>query len=190
MPKPVKVSRDGETRAKFRVFICGTVEAVWDEITRTDAPIPAFFNSQMDVRRLAPGAKLAMRSPDGKWTGVVGEILEVEKPRRFAHTFRFTGLDDPECKVLYELEPVDGGVEFTLTISDLPPGTKTAKQMLQGGVMICGTLKRVIETGRPGAGTRMLFGLFKLLAPLTPKRSRSEHWPLEGSSMAAGEVGR
>lgn len=178
MPDKVQVVRQGATHAMFRVVIHGSIEDVWHEITRTDAPIPAFFNSRMDVGRLAPGARLAMRTPDGKYTGVVGTILEVDPPRRFAHTFRFTNLDDPECRVVYDLVEVEDGVEFTLTITEMPAGTKTAKQMLQGGTMIAGTLKRVIETGRPSLGTRVLFGVFALLAPLTPSKCRSEHWPV------------
>lgn len=162
----------------FRVQIDGRIEDVWHEITRTDAPIPAFFNSQMHTRALRPGARLAMRSPDGRYTGVVGEILEVDPPRRFAHTFRFTNFDDPPCKVIYTLEEKRGGVEFTLEIEDLPVGTKTAKQMVQGGKMIVNTLKAVVETGRPSAGTRMLFGVFKLMQPFTPKRCLSENWPV------------
>ena len=164
--------------SKFRVFIRGTVEDVWHEITRTDAPIPAFFNSRMDVAELAPGSKLAMRSANGRYTGVVGEITDFEPPRKFGHTFRFTNLDDPPCRVVYELEPVEGGVQFTLTIHDLPEGTKTANQMQRGGTMIVNTLKSVIETGRPSFGTRFLYGFFRLLEFTTPKRCRSEHWPV------------
>ena len=32
-----------DTQAKFRVEIRGSIEDVWQEITRTDAPIAAFF---------------------------------------------------------------------------------------------------------------------------------------------------
>lgn len=162
----------------FQVFIRGSVEDVWHEITRTDQPIPAFFNSRMDVRALEPGDRLAMRSPDGKYTGVVGEILEVVPLKRFSHTFRFTNYDDPPCKVIYDLEEADGGVKFTLTIEDVPVGTKSAKQMIQGSTMIVNTLKSVIETGKPSFGTRMLFVLFKLMAPFTPKRCLSSAWPV------------
>ena len=80
--------------------------------------------------------------------------------------------------VIYDLEEKDGGVQFTLTIENLPDGTKTAKQMTKGGTLIVNTLKSVIETGKPSFGTRMLFGLFKVLAPLNPKRCRSENWPV------------
>ena len=173
---PAESSSD--TRSKFRVVIRGSIEDVWNEITRTDQPIPAFFNNHMHVASMAPGSKLAMRSPDGKYTGVVGEILELDPPRRFAHTFQFTNLDEPPCRVIYDLEEVPDGVQFTLTVADITVGTKTAKQMNQGGNMIVNTLKSVIETGRPSFGTRMLFVLFKLLAFTSPKRCLSENWPV------------
>lgn len=165
----------------FRVWIQGSIQDVWNEITRTDAPIAAFFNSRMDAPILGPGARIAMRSPDGKYTGVVGEIFEYEPPHRFGHTFRFTNFDDPPCKVLYTLEEKDGGVQFTLSIFDLPEGTKTAKQMVQGGKMIVNTLKSVMETGKPPFGIRMLYVLFKVMQPFTPKRCKSEHWPVNGN---------
>ncbi|MEO1007076.1 MAG: SRPBCC domain-containing protein [Planctomycetota bacterium] len=160
----------------FRTVIRAGIHDVWKEITRTDAPIPAFFNAQMHTPMLEPGSKLAMRTPDGRHTGVVGEILEVVPPTRFAHTFRFTHLDEGECKVVYELREVEGGTEFTLTVVDSTPGTKTHKQMMSGGTMIVGTLKRVMETGKPSLGIRALYLLFRVMPQ--PKRCRSEHWPV------------
>ena len=50
--------------------------------------------------------------------------------------------------------------------------------MTQGGKMIVHTLKSVMETGAPPLHIRLLFTVFKLTAPLTPKRCRSEHWPV------------
>ena len=168
-----------DTQAKFRVEIRGSIEDVWQEITRTDAPIAAFFNSRMEVGRLAAGSRLAMRTPDGKFTGVVGEILDYDPPHRFAHTFQFTQYDDPPCTVIYDLEEAAAGVQFTLTVTNMPAGTKTAKQMRQGGSMIVNTLKAVIETGRPAFGTRVLSGVFKLMAPMTPKKCLSKNWPVD-----------
>ncbi len=166
----------------FRVTIEGSIEDVWQEITRTDQPIPAFFNSRMHVGSLSAGSRIAMRTPDGKYTGVVGEILVYDPPKRFSHTFKFTNYDDPYCKVIYDLEEVEGGVQFTLTLEDLPVGSKSAKQMLQGGKLIVNTLKSVIETGKPSFGTRMLFVLFKIMAPLSPKKCLSHNWPVDGQN--------
>ncbi len=164
-------------RAVFKVHIAGRIEAVWKEITKTDEIQKSFFNSRMDTPGLKPGAPIRMRSPDGKYTAVVGDVVEFDPPHRFSHTFRFTQYDDPPCKVTYELREVSGGVEFTLIVDDMPAGTKTAKQMSQGGAMIVKTLKAVIETGRPTLGIRILYVLFKVLTPLTPKKCLSKNWP-------------
>ena len=106
----------------FKVFIRGSVEAVWREITKTDELQKCMFNMRLDTPGLRPGAKIRMRTPNGKYTGVVGEVLEFDPPRRYAHTFKFTQYDDPPCRVIYELKPVEGGVEFTLTCADMPAG--------------------------------------------------------------------
>lgn len=174
-----------EVQNVFRVMIRASVEDVWHEITRTDAPILAFFNSRMDAGGLVPGATIAMRTPNGKYTGVVGEILEFDPPRRFVHTFRFTAYDDAPCTVAYDLKETAEGVEFTLTILDLPVGTKTAKQMVQGGSMIVKTLKAVMETGKPPMGIRMLYVLFAVMGPMTPKKCLSERWPVRGARNGA-----
>ena len=163
--------------AVFKIHIKGSVDDVWREITKTDEVNKSFFDMRMDTPGLKPGAPIRMRSKNGKYTGVVGDVLEFDPPRRFSHTFKFTTLDDPPCRVTYELEEAAGGVDFTLRIDDLPVGTKTAKQMAQGGNMIVKTLKAMVETGRPPLGTRMLYVLFKLMAPLTPKKCLSENWP-------------
>lgn len=176
MPRRPIHSETAPTQALFRIFVRGSVQDVWDEITRTDDVIPCFFNMRMHAERLQKGARLQMRTKSQKYVGVVGEVLEWDPPRHFAHTFRFTQSDDPPCKVAYELVEKDGGVEFTLRISALTPGTKSAKQMLQGAPMILNTLASVIETGRPSLGTRALFVLFALLEPLTPKRCRVENF--------------
>ncbi|MEM1206244.1 MAG: SRPBCC domain-containing protein [Acidobacteriota bacterium] len=168
------------TTAVFRIHIESTLETVWRELTRADGrPLPAFFNGVCDCGPggMKVGAPLRIRTANGKYTSVVGEVTEFEPPTRYAHTFRFTQYDDPECTMVYELAEKDGGVELTLTALGVPAGTKTAGQIQRGGKMIVATLKRVVETGRPSFGTRLLYVLFKVLEPLTPSRLKSENWP-------------
>jgi uncharacterized protein YndB with AHSA1/START domain len=169
---------EGE-KAIFRIVIRGSIDSVWREITKTDELQKCMFNMRLDTDGLKPGGQIRMRSPSGKYTGVVGEVLEFQPPHRYVHTFRFTQFDDPPCTVIHELKEVDGGVEYTLTHENLPAGTKTAKQLNQGGPMICNTLKAVVERGRPSFGVRLLYVLFKVLEPLNPKRCRSENWPVD-----------
>jgi uncharacterized protein YndB with AHSA1/START domain len=165
-------------RAVFKVFIRGPIDAVWREITKTDEAQGCMFNMRLHTTGLKQGSPVQWRTKNGKFTGVVGEVLEFDPPHRFSHTFRFTRYDDSPCKVTYELKEVTGGVEFLLTIDDLPIGTKTAKDMKQGGQMIVNALKAIVETGRPAFGIRLLHVLIKLTEPFSPKRTRSEHWPM------------
>jgi len=169
---------EGE-KAIFRVVIRGAIERVWHEITKTDELQQCMFNMRLDTDGLKPGGQIRMRSPSGKYTGIAGEVLEFQPPRRYVHTFRFTQFDDPPCTVIHELKEVEGGVEYTLTHENLPPGTKTAKQMNQGGPLIVNTLKAVVERGRPSLLVRLLYMLFKVLEPLNPKKCRSENWPVD-----------
>ena len=97
-------------KAVFKIHIRATIEDVWKEITKTGEALPFFFGSVMETPGLEIGAPIRMRTPSGKYTGVVGDVVEFDPPRRFAHTFRFTHLDDPECTVIYELEEADDGV--------------------------------------------------------------------------------
>jgi hypothetical protein len=86
--------------------------------------------------------------------------------------------DDPICRVTYLLKPVAGGIEVTLTVDDLPVGTKTAKEMERGGMFILENLKSIVETGRTALGTRVIYAMFGALELLLPKKTRSENWPL------------
>ena len=168
-------------RAVFKIFIRGTIEQVWREITKTDSAQQCFFNCCLHTPGLQVGAPMQMRTRSGKYVAVLGKVLEFDPPHRYSHTFRFAQFEDPECTVIYELKPVPGGVEFTMTLENLPAGTKTAKQMKQGGTMIINSLKAIVETGRPTFGTRLLYRVMKLMEPLSPKRCRVENWPLSNS---------
>ena len=156
-------------RAVFKVSIKGTVDAVWRELTRTDGPQRAMFNTVLHTDGVAPGGQLRMRSLNGKYTGVAGQYIEVEKPVRLSHTMRFTSSEDPACKIIYTLQETAEGVDLTLTVDDLPLGTKSEKQLRQGGAFITNNLKAIVETGKPTLGARLLFLLFKALEPLSPR---------------------
>lgn len=168
--------------AVFRIVVQADIQRVWRELTKTDEAQGAVFNAWLHTDGLAPGGRMQMRTGSGKHALVVGEVLEFDPPYRFAHTHRFTQYDDPVCQVAYELKPVAAGVEVTLRVSGMPPGTRTAKSMQQGGDMILKTLKSIVETGRPPLGTRLMYAAFGLMEFVLPKRTRTEHWPLRPPS--------
>lgn len=162
----------------FEVVIDGTIEAVWNEITKTDELQGAIFNARMHTTGFEEGGAVQMRTASGKYTSVVGHILEFDPPRRFVHTMAFTSMDDPPSTVAYDLEEVGSQVRFRLTVT-MPPDTKSSKQMSRGGSMIVNTLKRIVETGKPSFSVRMLYRLFGVLEPISPKHCKAERWPME-----------
>ncbi|MEM8932262.1 MAG: SRPBCC domain-containing protein [Acidobacteriota bacterium] len=168
-------------KAVFRIDIRGTIDDVWTELVRTDGPQRAMFNTVLHTDGVAPGGQLRMRSLNGRYTGVVGEYLTVERPMRLSHTMRFTNFDDPPATIVYHLEDLGGSVRVTMTVENIPVGTKSAKQLRQGGPFILKNLKAILETGKPTLGARILYVLFGLLEPLSPASSRSEHWPVDAS---------
>jgi uncharacterized protein YndB with AHSA1/START domain len=133
----------------------------------------------MHAAGLRPGARMQMRTVSGDHVIVDGEIIEYDPPHRFSHWHAFTQHADPACRVTYDLKPVTGGIEVTLTVDDMPLGTKTAKGMDGGGTFILENLKAIVERGRPPLRTRLMYAMFGALEFVLPERTRTEHWPLE-----------
>lgn len=165
-------------KTMYKVFIRGTAEAVWREITKTDSIQQAMFNNWLEVAALKPGKRFRMVSPSRKVAGVVGEVVEVSPPHRYVHTMRFPNFDDPAWTVIHEIRPAPGGVEYQMTLENLPAGTKSAKQAAQGMKMIADTLKAIVETGRPSFGVRVLYVLFRVMERFAPARLKAENFPI------------
>ena len=122
-------------KAVFRIVIAGSMEAIFRELTKTGSPQGAVFNSMLTLPSpgLSPGKKMQMRTVSGGHAVVVGEVVDFDPPRRFAHTHRFTQHMDPECTVTYDLRQVEGGVEVTLTVLNVPAGTQPEQVFRLGG---------------------------------------------------------
>ncbi len=165
--------------AVFKIHIAAPIERVWEAITKEGEVLPFFYNSVMHTPALQPGSPIRMRSPNNKYTGVVGDILVVEPPHRFAHTMMFTQLNDPPSKVTYELTAHGAGTDLVLLIEDVPAGTKSEGYMMAGGPFITETLKGCVEQGKPPFKHRLFLGMIGLFAFMTPKVCRTENWPME-----------
>ena len=169
-----------DDKAIYKVTINAPIETVWAELVKTDEVLPFFFGSVCKTTgELTIGSPIAMQTRNGKYRSVVGKVLEFSPPHRYAHTFKFTGYDDPPCTVTYELKEVEGGVEFSLITTNVPADTKTEKGMAQGGKFIVETFKSVVENGRPSFGGRMMLAMIGLFQPFTPKACRSQNWTFE-----------
>ncbi len=167
------------TKSIYKILIHAPIDKVWSELVRTNSPRPFFFGSVCKTpgAELNVGAPFRMESPNGKYASVVGEVLEFQPPHRYAHTFKFTNLEDPPCRVTYELKEVAGGTEFTLISEGFVPGSKTQKSMESGGKFIAENFKAYMETGRATFGGRMILGMISLMTPFSPAKCKIENWP-------------
>ncbi|MEE2692450.1 MAG: SRPBCC domain-containing protein [Pseudomonadota bacterium] len=163
----------------YKVTIAAPIETVWSELVKTASPRPFFWNSSWDGPGMRPGAPYRMLSADKKVVGVIGEILEMEPPRRLVTSFRLTSLDDPSSTVTYTLTETEGGTEFCLVTENVVAGSKSEKSMADGAKFIVENFKAYVETGKVTFGARMMLAIFALMAPMTPKALRAENWPLE-----------
>jgi uncharacterized protein YndB with AHSA1/START domain len=173
--------------AVFATHINATKEEVWRELTRTDAPQDAMYHAVLHTTGLKPGASYQMRTPNGKYVTVVGEILEYNPPVRLRQTVRFVKYDDPPVIVTYDIaDSADGGVDLTLTVENIPVGTKTGDSWTGsgGGNWVCKTIKEIVEDGQTSLSTRIMYRMWDTLGPLlapiaNPKHTRAENWPLD-----------
>lgn len=173
------MNKKDTTTLVSQVIINAPIQKVWDTLTKPGEILPFFFGSVMHTTTFEPGAPIRMRSPDGKYVGVVGDILELDPPYKFSMTFKFTNLDDAVCKVTHELREVEGGTEYTLISEQIPVGTKTEKNMTGGAKIITSTLKSCVERGKPTMTARMIMIMGRLFGFMTPKKSLSSNWPMD-----------
>lgn len=155
------------------IHIAVPVERVWEEITKTGRVQRALYNTVLDGT-LEPGSRLRYYSPDRKRVFIVGEIVEVEAPRRFSHTYWFTmWKGGPPTLVTWELEPEAGGCRVTVTHSGWTGEHEAYEKTVGGWTEILGLLKQDLETGELPLKTRIMYrvmGWFMFMMPKTTTR--------------------
>ncbi len=94
---------------------------------------------------------LAVRAGDGTTTDV-GEILEVDRPRRLSYTFHHVlseaARKERPTKVSFNLEPHGKLVKLTLTHEDFQDGSVILDGISKGWPAILSSLKSLLESGQ------------------------------------------
>ncbi|MDX2132854.1 MAG: SRPBCC domain-containing protein [Planctomycetota bacterium] len=157
----------------FSIDIKAGAQRVWDEITRSGSPHHAMFGTYLHGP-IAPGAVLSYRNKRGTHTFVLGEVLEVDAPRRLVHTFRFSMEQDAPTLVEWRLTEQGGVTRVTITHSRFEGETRTLKSVTTSWPAILALYKAVIETGRAPAGARFKNALMMSMSFMLPKSARTE----------------
>lgn len=147
------------------------VQAVWDEITKTGSLQRPLYNTVLQGD-LVPGSHIRYASTDGKRVFVAGEVLEVDPPRRFKHTYMFTMKPEPATVVTWDLEEVGDGTRVTVTHAGWTDAHTAPEKHEAGWTEILGLLKSELETGDIPGKTKFMYwmqGLFMFALPKTTK---------------------
>jgi uncharacterized protein YndB with AHSA1/START domain len=121
---------------------------LWEALTSSEFSKRYWFNTELrsDWKVGSPIA-LVM---SGKITDF-GEILEADRPRRLAYTFRHVQdremSKEPASKVVFALEPHGKLVKLTLTHEGFAEGSKLLDGISKGWPAILASLKTMLETG-------------------------------------------
>lgn len=158
----------------FSIDIAAPVQRVWDEITKKGSPHHAMFGTYLHAD-LRPGAVMTYRNKKGTHTFVLGEVLEVDAPRRLVHTFRFSMEKDEPTLVVWELTQRDSGTRVTVTHSRFQGETRTYKSVITSWPKILGLYKTIIETGNAPAGKRFGNAMMMAMCFMLPKSARTEN---------------
>jgi uncharacterized protein YndB with AHSA1/START domain len=148
------------------------IEKVWKEITKTGAIQRAVYNSVLETG-LTPGSRLRYYSADKQRVFVLGEVVEVDPPRRFKHTYHFmmNGVEAPTM-VTWDLEQIADGCRVTITHAGFTAAHKGADKQAAGWTEILGLLKSELETGSIPFKTRLMYGMMGMTMWMLPKTTK------------------
>lgn len=161
------------------IHIAVPVQRVWDEITRTGRIQRALYNTVLECE-LRPGSRLRYYSPDRKRVFIIGEVVAVEAPRLFSHTYRFTTKLEPPTLVTWELLEEAGGTRVTITHSGWTAQHSDADKTGAGWKEILGLLKQQLETGDIPTKTKILYAVMGRMSFMLPKTTRADYLDHQG----------
>jgi uncharacterized protein YndB with AHSA1/START domain len=156
------------------IHIAVPIRRVWDEITKTGRIQRSLYNTVLECE-LRPGSRLRYYSADRTRVFIVGEVVRVEPPRIFAHTYRFTTWKaGPPTLVTWELTEEAGGCRVTITHSGWTDEHAAPEKTGAGWREILDLLRHELETGELPVKARIVFRLMGWLAFLLPRTTRTE----------------
>lgn len=134
----------------FEIFVRSTPEQIWRALT-DGALTPQYYIGARVESTWEVGAPYRYITPDGVAL-LVGEVLEIDPPRRLVTTFRPTWgspEDNQPSRVTWSIEPAGPSCRITVTHEGLQPNSALTSELSTGWAQILSGLKTLLETGEP-----------------------------------------
>lgn len=147
-------------RLRCSFEVAASPEMVWEAFTRIEVPQAHYFDAilQADMR---PGGRWRFVTDDRERFLAGGEILAVEPPNRFEHTFFAADLDEEPSRIAVEIEAVPVGSRVTLVHDDFVGQTTTWRRFRRAHPLALSALKSLLETGELPIRARIYTAIFK-----------------------------
>ncbi len=151
---------DGGPELRCELAVGASPEAVWAAFTRTEVPRPFYFDAilQADLR---PGGRWRFVTDDRRRLLAEGEILAVDAPVRFSHTFAAADLSDPPSRITVEIATSNGGSRVTLVHDGFERRSRTFERFRRAHPLALSALRSHLETGELPLRARLYTVLFK-----------------------------
>ena len=149
-----------EPALRCRFDVAAPREAVWEAFTLTETPRPHYFDAVLEAE-MRPGGRWRFVTDNRARLLAGGEILTLEPPRRFVHSFAAADLDDLPSRVSVELEPIPGGTRVVLLHDRFAGRTVTYRRFRRAHPLALSALASVLETGRLPIRARIYTAIFK-----------------------------
>jgi uncharacterized protein YndB with AHSA1/START domain/DNA-binding transcriptional ArsR family regulator len=138
---------DDKPKLVYVTYIATTQEQLWKALT--DPDLTAQYWTHRNISDWTVGATWEHQRLDGG-ADLVGTIVEIDPPRRLAHTWAVPHNADHggrHSRVTFDLEPMQDLVQLRLTHEDLP--ADQVEGTSEGWPKVLSSLKSLLETGRP-----------------------------------------
>ncbi len=127
------------------LFIARPAAEVWDALTRKEQ-VDRYYIVPLGSPALEFGGEIFYGPEEEKM--ITGKVLEVERPKVFAHSFAFGHAPgEPETRVRYEIEDLGAMCALTLTHEGFAEESQTFHDVSGGWPVILSGLKTLLETG-------------------------------------------
>ena len=139
---------------KYVTIIKADMEQVWDALTLPEFTERYWHNSTVESD-WKEGSKITFTNDDKdgvRSVGVVGEIIECQRPSRLSYSWSFPRMpdvcDEAPSVVTFELESVGEATKLTVTHDRFEEGGKMRGYISEGWPIVLSNLKTLLETGQ------------------------------------------
>ncbi len=132
----------------YVTYIAAAPEKVWNALI--DRELTKAYWRHHNVSDWKRGSRWEHVRTDG--TGkvdLVGQVVEIDPPRRLVITWAFPDEADKASRVTFEIEPLGSEARLVVTHADLEVGSGMLAGITRGWPLVLSNLKTLLETGRP-----------------------------------------